>query len=349
MKLFLLCLAVLFPVGSANALLLNGANVPKDHIIVYILIGHSNMAGNTTVGSDGVTAPRIWNYQWFSNKQWVAAKETPGNMANGLSSKGEGGPGMSFLKDMAAAYPLYNFGVVSNASLSATCKGINDGSNSSGTPADSNRYWKGAHLYNEILAAAKAVQASVTFGGIICMLGSVEATRTNDSVCRNFGIDIAQMVKDFRSDLGEPNLPFIIGEYENGATGTFSLTLPWPKLVDAGIKSVPSLLSLSTTINSVGIAMADDHHYTTTDPGRPEFSRRVVAMIKSKNWFPPPSITAAVDNRKDVQVLSGNAKASNHVAFLPAKGMEVIQVPGAVQRGFQVDGKRSAESPPHVR
>jgi hypothetical protein len=339
-KKFFLCLAVLFPVGSANALLLNGTNVPKDHIIVYILIGHSNMAGNTTVGSDGVTAPRIWNYQWFSNKQWVPAKETPGNMANGLSAKGEGGPGMSFLKDMATAYPQYNFGVVSNASLSATCKGIDLGSNGSGTPADSNRYWKGAHLYNEILVATKEVQANVTFGGIICMLGTVEATRTSDSVCKNFGIDITQMVKDFRSDLGEPNLPFIIGEYENGATGDFSLTLPWPQLVAAGIKSVPSLLPLSATINSVGIAMADDHHYTTTDPGRPEFSRRVVAMIQSKNWFPPPSIAAGIIKGKGVLVC--NRKASTRLAFLPAQGMDVIQVPGAIQHSFQVDGKSPA-------
>jgi Carbohydrate esterase, sialic acid-specific acetylesterase len=342
---FFLFLAFLFPVGSANALLLNGTNVPKDHIIVYLLIGHSNMAGNTTVGSDGVTAPRIWNYQWFSNKQWVAAKETPGNMANGLSAKGEGGPGMSFLKDMAAAYPLYNFGVVSNASLSATCRGVNQGSNSSGTPADSNRYWKGAHLYNEILAAAKEVQASVTFGGMICMLGTVEATRTSDSVCRNFGNDITQMVKDFRADLGEPNLPFIIGEYENGATGTFSLTMPWPKLVDAGIKSVPSMLSLSATINSVGIAMADDHHYTTTDPGRPEFSRRVVAMIKSKNWFPPPSIASAIDNRRGAAAVTPSRKAVNRLVFLPAQGLEVIQVRGATVRIFRVDGRRPAVAP----
>src|SRR6266849_6017418 len=101
MKKLFLCLAVLLPAGSAHALMLNGVNVPKDHIIVYILIGHSNMAGNTTTGSDGTTAPRIWNYQWFSTKTWVPAKEIPGSMANGLSSKGEGGPGMSFLKDMA--------------------------------------------------------------------------------------------------------------------------------------------------------------------------------------------------------------------------------------------------------
>jgi hypothetical protein len=346
-KNLFLCLAVLIPLGSANALLLNGTTVPKDHMIVYILIGHSNMAGNTTVGSDGVTAPRIWNYQWFSNKQWVAAKETPGNMANGLSTRGEGGPGMSFLKDMATAYPLYNFGVVSNASLSATCRGINDGSNSSGTPADSNRYWKGAHLYNEILAAVKEVQADVTFGGMICMLGTVEATRTNDTICRNFGIDISQMVKDFRADLGEPNLPFIIGEYENGATGDYSLTLPWPKLVDAGIKSVPSLLPLSATINSVGIAMADDHHYTTTDPGRPEFSRRVVAMIKTMSWFPPPSLAAGVENRKVASVSSG--KAASRLVFIRAQGREVIQEQGAVQRFFDVDGKKPSGSPAIVR
>src|SRR3954467_13730970 len=114
-------LGILMSALSAHALKLGSAEVPKDKIIVYILIGHSNMAGHVTVGTDGVTAPRIWNFQWFSNKQWVPAKETPGNLANGLSSHGEGGPGMPFLKGMATAYPGYNFGVVTNASFSSTC------------------------------------------------------------------------------------------------------------------------------------------------------------------------------------------------------------------------------------
>jgi hypothetical protein len=146
MKKASLILGILLCASASHALKLGGAEIPKDKIIVYILIGHSNMAGHVIVGTDGVTAPRIWNYQWFSNQQWVPAKETPGNLANGLSSHGEGGPGMPFLKGMAAAYPNYNFGVISNASFSSTCRGLNQGGNTSGIPNDSNRYWKGEHI-----------------------------------------------------------------------------------------------------------------------------------------------------------------------------------------------------------
>lgn len=340
MKQMLLCVITLLSAWSANALMLSGTNVPKDHIIVYLLIGHSNMAGDLPVGSDGVTAPRIWNYQWFSNKQWVPAKETPGNLANGLSGKGEGGPGMPFLKGMATAYPAYNIGVVSNASLSATCRGVNQGSSGSNLPNDSNRYWKGARLYNEILAAAKEVQANVTFGGLICMLGSVEATRTNDTVCRNFGNDIAQMVKDLRVDLGDPNLPFIMGEYEAGASGNFSLTKPWPKLVDSAIKTIPSILTLSATINSVGIAMADDHHYTVGGNGEPEFARRVIAMIQTKKWFPPPSLSAVIERSQNNSAMSVCKEPENRLMILPAGNVHGIRVLDNKNRVFQIDGRK---------
>lgn len=284
-KLWVFLSLIMVGVSYVAALNLGGENVPKDKILVYVLIGHSNMAGPRTMNTDGVTGPRIWNYQWFSTKTWVPAKETPGSAKNGLSGKGEGGPGMPFLKKMAAAYPGYHFGVVSNASLSATCRGINTGNNTSGIPADSNRYYKPAHLFNEIVSAVNEVKAEVTIAGIICMLGTIESTRTDEETCRRMGEDLAQLGMDLRAEFGDPNIPFIVGEYENGATGSFALTRTWPRLVDSAIKEMPRHLTKATTINSVGITMMDDHHYSTLE-GEPEFAQRVVDSLQSKNWVP---------------------------------------------------------------
>jgi hypothetical protein len=121
--------------------------------------------------------------------------------------------------------------------------------------------------------------------------------------------------------------------------------MPWPHLVDSCIKVIPSMLSLSATINSVGIAMADDHHYTVGGTGEPEFARRVVDTIQSMNWFPPPTIAAVFNNRISDAAMSGSAKSLNRLMFLPGRGMQVIQVPGAEQRVFQIDGKRWTVGP----
>lgn len=270
----------------ARAITLGGTSVTKDKFVVYLLIGHSNMAGQDLAHSDGTADPHGWNYP-VATKQWVNAKETPNaGRAAGLSGHGEGGPGMPFIKALAAAYPGYYIGVINNASLSATCKGENTGNNSSNLDPADNRYYKGTYLYQEILTAAKAVQPDVTFGGILCMLGTVDATRTSQAVCEAFSDDISQLVKDLRADLGLPNLPFIMGGYEAGASGDFALTKPLPAIVDAQIKLIPSKLPFSGVVDSKGITMLDDHHYVANGNGQPLWASRAVAIIQTNKWFP---------------------------------------------------------------
>jgi hypothetical protein len=283
--------------APAHAVTLGGTNVPKEKFVVYLMIGHSNMAGIDLAHSDGTVNPKDWSWP-IASKQWIPAKETPNaGRAAGLSGHGEGGPGMPFLKGMTAAYPDYWFGAINNASLSATCRGENTGNNSSGLDPTDNRYYKGTYLYQQILDAAKAVQAEVTLGGILCMLGTVDATRTNETVCRAFSDDISQLVKDLRSDLGLPNLPFIMGGYEAGATGDFALTKPLPAIVDAQIKLIPSKLPYAAVVDSKGIQMLDDHHYTA-NVGQPEWAKRAVAIIQANKWLPGSAASIALAPRK---------------------------------------------------
>jgi hypothetical protein len=193
---------------------------------------------------------------------------------------------MPFLKGMAAAYPGYHFGVINNASLSSTCRGENTGNSSSPLDPSDNRYFKDTYLYNELLTAAKAVQPEATLGGVMCMLGSVEATRTSQAVCEAFSDDLAQLAKDLRADLGVPNLPFIMGGYEAGATGNFALSKPLPAIIDAQIKLLPSKLPFSGVVESKGITMLDDHHYVATGSGQPLWAQRAIAIIQANSWLP---------------------------------------------------------------
>ena len=137
------------------------------------------------------------------------------------------------------------------------------------------------------------------------------------------------MAKDIRTDLNEPNLPFLIGEYENGSTGSFSLTLPWPKLVDAGIKSIPSLLTLSATVNSVGIAMRDDHHYST-DVGEAEFAKRVIALIQTKGYFPTATALLGSPRKKLLEKKSQSLGVLGIDSKSRLGGGHLIRVNGAI-------------------
>jgi hypothetical protein len=331
-KRILLCLGLLIPLGICHAINLGGTEVPKEKFIVFLLIGHSNMSGENHPQADGVGGPRIWYYQWYKSKTWMPAKEPPNVPTLGLSGRNEGGPGMAFLKGMAAAFPDYQFGVISNATVSCTLRGLNTGHNGSGIPADSNRYWKGATLYEEIPKIVNPLKKDFTLGGIICMLGTVEATRTSDSVCRRFSDDVQQMVADYRADLGAPNLPFIMGEYENNASGDFALTMPWPKLIDQQIKLVSGKVPNSVTINSVGIPMKDDHHYNIQGEG--EFANRIVAAIKSKKFFPPAATGIFLGEKETARSSPGRS------LFLSRSGAMALRGVASTPLLFLADGKR---------
>ena len=285
-------LSLLFHVAPAEAILLNGTEVPKEKMVVYLLIGHSNMAGVDAGKSDPVVHPRCWNFP-MKTKIWVPAAEPKNAAKSGLSGNGSAGPGMPFLKGMAAAYPDYHFGVITNASMSATCRGENTGNNNSGLDPSDNRYWDSTYLYVNIINAAKAVQNEVTIGGIMCMLGSVDATRTSEAVCRAFSDDVAELVRDMRRDLGLPNLPFLMGAYEAGSTGSFSPSLPLPGIIAAQTDLIPTKLPFSAVVDSKGIQMRDDHHYTG-DVGQGEFAKRAIALIQSKNFFPSAGSSIAL-------------------------------------------------------
>lgn len=318
--------------------LLGGREIPREKFIVFLFIGHSNMAGRDIHRSDSVTHPRAWSYRWFSDKQWVPAREVPGSLKNGLSGRGNGGGGMPLLKRLVAEFPDHYIGAVSNASLAATVRGSVE-RNSSGMPGDDNRYIKGALLYREITALAIEVKKVAMLGGIFCQLGSIEATRSTQEICLSFSDDVAQMVKDMRADIGEPNLPFILGKYEAGATGEYSPALPNPKIVAEQILMVPGKLPFSALVESQGLEMLDDHHYTVTR-GQVEWARRAVEIYKAKGYF--PSTTAAIapfGGKGGGSRMGATVTRKGTPVFLSRQGLAILPLG---ERSVLVDGRAYA-------
>ena len=59
--------AVLAVPGAARAITLGGSHVPRERFVVYLLIGHSNMAGRDGRRADTATHPRCWNFRWYAD------------------------------------------------------------------------------------------------------------------------------------------------------------------------------------------------------------------------------------------------------------------------------------------
>ena len=327
---FSICLLMLLLCGAVfqiQAITLGGINVPKDHFIVYLGIGHCNFAGRNSTTADTATNPHAWNYQWDSqgknDSQWVLAQEynggnSAGNTAlgyNGLTQRGTGGPSMPFLKGMVQQYPGYYFGIITNALSCATVRVIT-GDTITGVPSsDIDSYSKvgGGNRYKEIIGLAQKVKNDVTFGGIVCMLGLTEVRDGTKAGVSTIKSDFVQMVSDMRSDLGLPNLPFIIGHYEMGATGVFSPSSPLGPIVVKAIDSLPTAIAYCDTVSNVGCTYRDDHHFTTQ--GQNLWASNAVACIGKHKWFPTASAVnqsahyAGMETpQADVSVLYRNAK-----------------------------------------
>ena len=289
---------------QAVAINLGGTNVPKDHFIVYLGIGHSNFAGRNVTQADGQVSPYCWNYRWcpryssFPNTPWgntwePAIEHNGGDPVgypdgyDGLTSRGTGGPSMPFLKKMAAAHPGYYIGIIENAISKAGLRYLTYATD----PDDENTYWKQSNgvRYQEIITFAKAIQAEATLGGVLCMFGAFEVNQNMQSALNTFAADFKTMVATMRADLGMPNLPFLSGNYEDGATGAYSTQSAAGKIAVAQLKLVADVPHFIDTISSVGCAMLDEHHYNTS--GQNTWTARVVATIDKHGWFPAP-ITA---------------------------------------------------------
>ncbi len=318
-------------VFQAQAITLGGTNVPKDHFIVYLGIGHCNFAGRNSTTADTVTNPHAWNYEWDSqgrnDTQWVLAQEhnggnSAGNTAlgySGLTQRGVGGPSMPFLKGMVQQYPSYYFGIITNALSCATVRIVTGDTITGVTLSDIDSYSKsgGGNRYKEIIGLAQKVKNDVTFGGIICMLGLTEVRDGTQAGVSTIKSDFVQLVSDIRNDLGLPNLPFLIGHYEMGATGVFSPTSPLGPSVVRAIDSLPNAIAYCDTISDPGGPKygsqyyRDDHHYTTL--GQNLWATNAVACIVKHGWFPTTSAINSMGNNTGNEI-QANVSVMRHSA-----------------------------------
>ena len=255
------------PPDPTEGIDINGTFVPRDHAIVFIHFGHSNMAGRAVIPASLMSyfyTPRanLWSYQ---DGQFVPAKEptAPDNTI------GQGaGPGMAWLIAASEkAGPDYHFISIARAQ----------------TSAPSSDFVKGGLYYSSIIDPALQLKGKVTFGAIFTMLGITDR-HLPTSQQGGFADRMVSIASDMRADLGEPNLPMLNCDYEMEATGSLAPTGSVGTKFVPLIQMLPTLIPNSVLIPTDGLDMQDDHHFTMT--GHKDWADRGVQLMVDKGWFP---------------------------------------------------------------
>jgi hypothetical protein len=254
------------PPLSGVTINLGGVEVPKEKAIAFIHIGHSNMAGRASRPSASrpyhfqETHPHAWMYQPGSMPK-LALEPTASDTPN------YAGPGTSLVKEAAVLAPDYHFISLGLGKPSAYCS-----------------QFLPNHLYYEnLIAGPKAIKGRVTFGGIFIFLGITE--RHGSAEDRSgFAGCINSLVTAIRSDVGEPNLPLLLNDYEVESSGEFVVGGEVYNAIFPQIQLVPTTVSNSALVSAQDIAMQDDHHFNLD--GQRMWAQRALMTMRTKGWFP---------------------------------------------------------------
>lgn len=250
-------IGLLMGLGLASSLyaqvtLPTGVTVPKDKFIVFLFGGSCNMSGRT---GDGIstTNPRLWAIPASNSSTWVPLKD------NIFKNSSGAGPAVPYMEELLSRYPNYYFGVIQVSNSFAALR----------KSAPGNAFYKkGCAWYDWLMGDAKLVASKVTFGGIYSSLGVAEGENasTVTTYIASFATDFKMMVDSMRSELNlAPNrFPAFQEEimHESSLSGNLSMNLAGVKELWNQALKIPTILSNSASVSTIGIPVAQStHHY----------------------------------------------------------------------------------------
>lgn len=259
------------PATSGGAgVVIGGKAMAKEDVIVFLHLGHSNMAGRTDVPAElrpfnYNTDPQLWAYA--RGGAWRLAKEP---LSGDYLTRGGAGPGMSILHTALALAPtriMVSIGRGHDGSIGGHCR----------------NFRKGALLYDFVMAPAMELKGKVTFGAIFTMLGVNEFRRDAANLPR-FHECLEGIASDMRTDLGDPGIPFVMGDWEAGATGDFDPTHDYAIVTRAQIKMAAANIPRSVLIPTEMLPMWDDHHYNLA--GYKLWAERGFGLLQAAGLLP---------------------------------------------------------------
>jgi hypothetical protein len=249
---------------------INGMDVPKEKAIVFIHIGHSDMAGRALEPASLKpyfygTDPHLWVYA--KGGKWKAAMEpTAGDGGSGQGA----GPGMAILRTALGYAPdafMISIGHGQSGAASGFCP----------------NFRKGQVLYPLFMDAAKELKGKVTFGGIFTMLGITEYHLGTPGL-NSFADCLVGIANDIRADLEEPDLPLMVGGWNMGGTGIYDPNGQYGKIIRPQMDMVPTKTEHAAVIPTDGFPMHDDRHLNMQ--GHKMWAELGFKIMSGKTWLP---------------------------------------------------------------
>jgi hypothetical protein len=268
--------------SSGGGVTINGTQVPKSDVIVFLHIGHSNMAGRVTTPEElrplnFQTHPQLWAYAkggvWKPAKEPLSADSMNGS-CGGVGCAGlpaGAGPGMSILRAALAAAPdkyMVSIGRGQSGLTAGFCRSFR----------------KGGLLYDFVMGPAMELKGKVTFGGIWTMFGQSEINDASNN--SRFGDCMVGIANDMRSDLGEPELPFVVGDWEEEAEGSLDTSSSTARVIIPQMRALPMRITRSVLIATDKLPMnpLDGQHYDLT--GYKLWAERGFDLLTKEGWTP---------------------------------------------------------------
>jgi hypothetical protein len=267
------------PGATAGPVQIEGRLIPPDKIVVFVHIGHSNMAGRATGPEVSkpffyTPDPQLWSLHWVDRIKGTGLPLilSPAYEPTAPDDRtaGHAGPGMAILRAAQAMAPpaltILSVGHGLSGSFGGQCDGFR----------------RGGVAYPVAMEPAKTLRGKVVWGGIFAMFGTSEVDRVDDHL--GFLDCLAGVAADMREDLGDAEIPFLVGEWEAGATGIYAADSPTGLVVAPQLKRLPEVVPRSAVIPSAELPMEDDHHYNLD--GHRAWAERGMAILKQNGWAP---------------------------------------------------------------
>jgi hypothetical protein len=262
--------------GVQPSLKIGDTWVPRDKVIVFLHIGHSNMAGRAEHPADlrpyfHEPHPRLWSYRQadpITGTGPIELRPAVEPLAEDSASMGRAGPGMALLRSALARAPdvfVVSIGCARSGADYGLCES----------------FVRGGLFYEHTMKPARALKGRVTFAGLFTMLGANEYWVRDTS---KFSDCLRQLALDVRADLAEPDLPVLYGDYEMTAWGPYLPSLPGPSSVIAQLRMMPGKVPRSALIPTTDLPLEDDHHFNLI--GHKTWGERAIQILHDRGWAP---------------------------------------------------------------
>lgn len=263
--------------------ILVNAQQPDKNTHIYILMGQSNMAGRGKITEDYKNQQHDRVIMLNKENEWVQAKHP----LHFDKPKAAGvGPGLTFGISMAEAYPGVTIGLVPCAVGGTSIRKWVPGGYDSVTVT---------HPYDDALLRIKAAMKKGEIKGIIWHQGEGDSGAKSS---QTYVDKLAELIERVRKEIGNPKLPFVVGELATYRSNYQYINKELPKL--------PAKVPYTTIVSSEGLwHKGDGTHFDS--PSASEYGRRFAdGMLQLQNKKQKPK---TVQSKSTFNILSDKEKA----------------------------------------